>query len=152
MREASKPSRTNKKLESRKAPYSTPNQPSSNKKNRKQQNPIRVPLALEQTPDLGCSKSLICRNSGCRATLSSDDKFCRRCSCCICHTFDVNKDPSLWLVCSSEHDDEDTCGFSCHIECALQHKKVGVVDVGQLMTLDGSYCCVSCGKVSGILG
>ncbi|KAL9324552.1 hypothetical protein ACSQ67_009409 [Phaseolus vulgaris] len=46
----------------------------------------------------------------------------------------------------------DSCGLSCHIECALQHEKVGVVDHGQLMQLDGGYCCASCGKVTGILG
>ncbi|KAJ1437942.1 Oberon, PHD finger domain [Sesbania bispinosa] len=46
----------------------------------------------------------------------------------------------------------DSCGLSCHIECALQHGKVGVVDHGQLMQLDGGYCCASCGKVTGILG
>ncbi|KAL2498878.1 VIN3-like protein 1 [Abeliophyllum distichum] len=45
-----------------------------------------------------------------------------------------------------------SCGLSCHIECALQCGKVGVVNLGQLMQLDGSYCCASCGKVSGILG
>ncbi|KAF9680531.1 hypothetical protein SADUNF_Sadunf06G0131100 [Salix dunnii] len=46
----------------------------------------------------------------------------------------------------------DSCELSCHIECALQREKVGAVDLGQLMQLDGSYCCASCGKVSGILG
>ncbi|KAK8595633.1 hypothetical protein V6N13_000335 [Hibiscus sabdariffa] len=61
-------------------------------------------------------------------------------------------DPSLWLVCTSESGEGDFCGLSCHIECALQREKVGVVDLGQLMQLDGSYCCASCGKVSGILG
>ncbi|XP_020114087.1 VIN3-like protein 1 [Ananas comosus] len=94
-----------------------------------------------------------CKNSACKAVLSSQDTFCRRCSCCICHLFDENKDPSLWLVCESETDDKDCCGLSCHIDCALQHKNVGCVDLGgQTMHLDGSYCCASCGKVSGILG
>ncbi|KAK4757017.1 hypothetical protein SAY87_007144 [Trapa incisa] len=152
MREASKPSNNKifKRLESRKASYNTPNEPST-KKARKQINPIRIPLALKETPDHRCPKSLICENSACNAILSSDDEFCRRCSCCICHTFDDNRDSSLWLVCSSEDSDEDTCGFSCHIECALQQKKVGVVDLGQSMAIDGSYLCVSCGKASGIL-
>ncbi|KAK8991331.1 hypothetical protein V6N11_062347 [Hibiscus sabdariffa] len=63
-----------------------------------------------------------------------------------------NHDPSLWLVCTSESGEGDFCGLSCHIECALQREKVGVVDLGQLMQLDGNYCCASCGKVSGILG
>lgn len=94
-----------------------------------------------------------CKNSACKAVLSSQDTFCRRCSCCICHLFDENKDPSLWLVCESETGDKDCCGLSCHIDCALQHKNVGCVDLGgQIMHLDGSYCCASCGKVSGILG
>ena len=66
--------------------------------------------------------------------------------------FDDNKDPSLWLVCTSESGGGDSCGLSCHIDCALRREKVGVVDLGQLMQLDGSYCCAWCGKVSGILG
>lgn len=154
MREQSKPinNKTTKKQESKKACNNAPSQPSPKRQNRKVENPIRVLLAPEQIPDIRCSKSLICKNSACRAILSSDCTFCRRCSCCICHSFDEIKDPSLWLVCSSDHDDKDTCGFSCHIECALQCEKVGVIDLGQLMKLDGSYCCASCGRVSGILG
>ncbi|KAI9112184.1 hypothetical protein K1719_016707 [Acacia pycnantha] len=31
-------------------------------------------------------------------------------------------------------------------------KKLEVVDHGQLMQLDGGYCCASCGKVTWILG
>ncbi|XP_031380294.1 VIN3-like protein 1 isoform X2 [Punica granatum] len=153
MREPSKPSnnKTTKKQESRKASNSPPSQPSSKKQNRKGEHPIRIPLAPEHSRDLGYSKSFICKNSACRGLLSPEDAFCRRCSCYICHSFDDNKDPSLWLVCSSEDEEEDTCGFSCHIECALQREKAGVVNLGQLMTLDGSYCCASCGKVYGIL-
>ncbi|CAI9780906.1 unnamed protein product [Fraxinus pennsylvanica] len=60
-------------------------------------------------------------------------------------------DPSLWLECTSESGSGHSCGLSCHIECALQRGKVGV-DLDQMMQLDGSYCCASCGKVSGILG
>ncbi|CAI9766941.1 unnamed protein product [Fraxinus pennsylvanica] len=45
----------------------------------------------------------------------------------------------------------DPCCFSCHIECALLSEKVGVVNLGQLMQLDGGYCCASCGRVSGII-
>ncbi|CAI9758208.1 unnamed protein product [Fraxinus pennsylvanica] len=122
------------------------------KQPRKGENPLRIPPATEITPDFKCMDSWICKNSACRATLSIDDTFCKRCSCCICHLFDDNKDPSLWLECTSESGLEDSCGLSCHIECALQHGKVGVVNLGQLMQLDGSYCCASCGKVSGILG
>ncbi|KAG8048848.1 hypothetical protein GUJ93_ZPchr0009g1588 [Zizania palustris] len=94
----------------------------------------------------------ICKNAACKALLTSDNTFCKRCSCCICHLFDDNKDPSLWLVCSAETGDRDCCESSCHIECALQHQKVGCIDLGQSMQLDGNYCCAACGKVIGILG
>ncbi|KAF8034394.1 hypothetical protein BT93_C0636 [Corymbia citriodora subsp. variegata] len=155
MREPLKPSnKTFKKQDHRKASNGPSNQLSSKKQTRKGDNPIRLPPAIEQASDFGHSKSWICKNSACRAVLSTDDTFCKRCSCCICHFFDDNKDPSLWLVCSSESDNGvlGSCGLSCHIECALQREKAGVVDLGQLMQLDGSYCCASCGKVSGILG
>ncbi|KAK1551282.1 hypothetical protein Q3G72_033250 [Acer saccharum] len=150
MTEIPKANKTIKKQE-KKVSSSPSNQP-SRKQQRKGENPMRLPPASEQSPDFGCLNSWICKNSACRAVLSIDDTFCRRCSCCICHLFDDNKDPSLWLVCTSDSDQEDSCGLSCHIECALQREKVGVVDLGQLMQLDGSYCCASCGKVSGILG
>lgn len=94
----------------------------------------------------------ICINSACKAVMNLDDAFCKRCSCCICHEFDGNKDPSLWLVCSSETGGRDCCGLSCHIECALQHQKVGCTELGQSIQLDGNYCCAACGKVIGILG
>ncbi|XP_062202246.1 VIN3-like protein 1 [Phragmites australis] len=94
----------------------------------------------------------ICINSACKAVLNSDNAFCKRCSCCICHHFDDNKDPSLWLVCSSETGDRDCCESSCHIECALQHRKAGCIELGQSIQLDGNYCCAACGKVIGILG
>jgi hypothetical protein len=94
----------------------------------------------------------ICKNSACKAVMNSDDEFCKRCSCCICHVFDDNKDPSLWLVCSSETGDRDCCGLSCHIECALQNRKAGCIELGQSIHLDGNYCCAACGKVIGILG
>ncbi|KAF5725984.1 hypothetical protein HS088_TW23G00721 [Tripterygium wilfordii] len=141
-----------KKQEQKKASSSPNNQPSSRKQCRKGDNPMRNPPTVEQSSDFGYSNSWICKNSACRAVLSINDTFCKRCSCCICHLFDDNKDPSLWLVCASESCDGDSCGLSCHIECALQREKVGVVNLGQLMQLDGSYCCASCGKVSGILG
>ncbi|XP_059638089.1 VIN3-like protein 1 [Cornus florida] len=143
--------KTLKNLEQRKASSNAKDQPLS-RKHRKGENPIRIPPATEQSPDFGCSNSWICKNSACKAALSIDDTFCRRCSCCICHLFDDNKDPSLWLVCTSESGQGDFCGLSCHIDCALQRGKVGVVNLGQLMQLDGSYCCAACGKVSGILG
>lgn len=94
----------------------------------------------------------ICINSACKAVFNSDNAFCKRCSCCICHGFDDNKDPSLWLVCSSETGDRDCCESSCHIECALKHRKAGCIELGQSIQLDGNYCCAACGKVIGILG
>lgn len=121
------------------------------KQPRKGDNPARLP-PMEVCAEFGCSNSWICKNSACKAVLTSDDTFCKRCSCCICHLFDDNKDPSLWLVCTSDLDDRDCCGLSCHVECARLRKKAGVVDLGQLMQLDGSYCCASCGKISGIIG
>ncbi|KAF6172912.1 hypothetical protein GIB67_035466 [Kingdonia uniflora] len=132
---------------------STKNTSSYSKQQRKGENPIRVPPPPELSPDFGHPlNTWVCKNSACRAVLTSDDTFCKRCSCCICHLFDDNKDPSLWLVCTSEFNGPESCGLSCHIECALQRQKAGVVDLGQLMQLDGRYCCASCGKVSGILG
>ncbi|KAL1823866.1 hypothetical protein ACET3Z_010644 [Daucus carota] len=134
-----------------KKPLLAPNGLPSKKQSRKAGNPSRFPVVTEQCAGLECLNLLICQNSACRATLSIDDVFCKRCSCCICHSFDDNKDPSLWLECMSESGVGDSCGLSCHIECALQRRKVGVVDLGQLMQLDGSYCCASCGKVTGII-
>ncbi|CAK9172295.1 unnamed protein product [Ilex paraguariensis] len=147
--------KTNKKAlknqEPKKTSLSPKDQPSQ-KQPRKGENPVRIPLVSEQCADVKCSNSWICKNSACRALLSTDDTFCKRCSCCICHLFDDNKDPSLWLECTCESGQGDSCGLSCHIECALQHGKVGVVELGQLMHLDGSYCCAACGKVSSIIG
>ena len=149
----SKASKKNlKNQEPRKVSLSPKVQTFGRKHQRKGENPVRIPPSTEQCPDFGNSNSWVCKNKACKASLSTDDTFCKRCSCCICHLFDDNKDPSLWLVCTSESGKGDSCGFSCHIECALQREKVGVVDLGQLMQLDGSYCCASCGKVSGILG
>ncbi|KAK7320010.1 hypothetical protein RJT34_04739 [Clitoria ternatea] len=124
----------------------------SRKQPRKGENPIRLVSPPDQSSDFSNSNTWICKNAACRAVLFIDDIFCRRCSCCICHLFDDNKDPSLWLVCTSESTQGDSCGLSCHIECALRHEKLGVIDHGQLMQLDGGYCCASCGKVTGILG
>ncbi|GMH27339.1 hypothetical protein Nepgr_029182 [Nepenthes gracilis] len=143
--------KTSRNIEGKKVNPSVNNHDSSRKQSRKGENPTRFTPATEQLFNFGCSSSWVCKNSACRAILSVDDLFCRRCSCCICHLFDDNKDPSLWLVCESEFGNDDSCGLSCHIECAFEQEKVGVVNLGQFMQLDGSYCCVSCGKVSGIL-
>ncbi|MED6135670.1 hypothetical protein PIB30_048829 [Stylosanthes scabra] len=150
MTETKSTSKISKKHDSKK--NSGPSNQPSRKQHRKGENPTRFVPAPDPPSDFGHSDSWVCKNSACRAVLSKDDTFCRRCSCCICHLFDDNKDPSLWLVCTSDSAQGDSCGLSCHIECALQHEKVGVVDHGQLMQLDGGYCCASCGKVTGILG
>lgn len=92
----------------------------------------------------------ICKNPACRATLSTVAKFCKRCSCCICHKFDSNMDPSLWLKCSPDSSSEGSCGFSCHVECALRHGKVG--NHALPLQLDGCYICAACGKASSIIG
>lgn len=104
------------------------------------------------THDVERTTTWICKNLACKAVIASEDSFCKRCSCCICHKFDDNKDPSLWLVCSSENDSKNCCGSSCHMECAFRQKRVGCFDLEQTIHLDGSYSCASCGKISGILG
>nr|QWB89292.1 VIL1 [Bambusa tulda] len=122
---------------------------------RKQPRKVDHPLQLREneiSQDTKPPTTWTCKNSACKAVLNSDNTFCKRCSCCICHLFDDNKDPSLWLVCSSETGDRDCCESSCHIECALQRRKAGCIDLGQSMQLDGNYCCAACGKVIGILG
>ncbi|CAM8888585.1 unnamed protein product [Rhodiola kirilowii] len=143
--------KSSKKAEQKKAACNFHHNSSVKKQPRKGENPTRFPKP-DESSDFGCSSSWICKNSACRARLSLDDAFCKRCSCCICHLFDENKDPGLWLECTDEFGAGYSCGLSCHIECALQHMKVGVVNLGQLMQLDGSYCCTWCGKVSGIAG
>ncbi|KAK4276900.1 hypothetical protein QN277_014996 [Acacia crassicarpa] len=107
-----------------------------------------VPLANNKE---GKVKSLLCRNVACRATLCPEDAFCKRCSCCICHFYDDNKDPSLWLTCGSDLDEKDSCGMSCHLQCALNYKKSGILKGIFSTTLDGSFSCVSCGKINGLM-
>ena len=53
-----------------------------------------------------------------REILNLEDKFCRRCTCCICFQYDDNKGPTLWLFCSSEHPmQKKSFRLSCHLEC-----------------------------------
>lgn len=94
----------------------------------------------------------ICVNVACKANLRPEDPFCKRCSCCICHNYDDNKDTSMWLTCGSEPSDgSNSCGMSCHIKCALTHAKSGITKVvGR--KLDGFFYCVSCGKVNSLMG
>ncbi|MCO5601571.1 hypothetical protein L7F22_055694 [Adiantum nelumboides] len=93
--------------------------------------------------------ALVCKNLACKAVLPEGASFCRRCSCCICKEFDDNKDPSLWITCDHE---EEGCGLSCHVECALQKQVAGVIKKRGSVWLDGSFSCQSCGKISSLIG
>ncbi|XBH75953.1 hypothetical protein VPH35_102671 [Triticum aestivum] len=93
-----------------------------------------------------------CRNMACRAILNMGDKFCRRCSCCICFQYDDNKDPTIWLFCRSEYPmQKDSCGLSCHLECALKDGRTGILPSGQCKKLDGAYYCPHCRKQHDLL-
>ncbi|AEE85733.1 vernalization5/VIN3-like protein [Arabidopsis thaliana] len=98
----------------------------------------------------GESTTIYCKNLACRAVLRQEDSFCRRCSCCICRKYDDNKDPSLWLTCSSDPPFEgESCGFSCHLECAFNTEKSGL---GKDKQSEGCcFYCVSCGKANSLL-
>ncbi|KAK9930253.1 hypothetical protein M0R45_027296 [Rubus argutus] len=98
------------------------------------------------------AKFQLCQNAACRAFLSSEQSFCKRCSCCICHRFDDNKDPSLWLTCDSDTAEENgPCGMSYHLECALKHERAGIMKNGCCPQLDGSFYCIACGKVNDLM-
>ncbi|CAH8364320.1 unnamed protein product [Eruca vesicaria subsp. sativa] len=93
-------------------------------------------------------KTTFCNNLACRAIMRQEDTFCRRCSCCICRKYDENKDPSLWLTCSSDPPFEgDSCGFSCHLECAFKSEKSGLAKESE----ECCFYCVSCGKQNSLL-
>lgn len=127
------------------------------KRQRKTENPSRLAVpannvSVSNGGDVG-NNTTYCKNSACKATLNQADVFCRRCSCCICHRYDDNKDPSLWLICSSEIPFPGvSCGLSCHLECALKHDGSGIGKDGEHPKLDGGFYCVSCGKVNDLLG
>lgn len=97
------------------------------------------------------SKTHFCKNAACRASLSPDDAFCKRCSCCICQQFDDNKDPSLWLTCEPDSLDMKSCGMSCHLECAFGNERAGIMKISSRANLDGSFYCVSCGKINDLM-
>ncbi|KAG4929669.1 hypothetical protein AAZX31_17G060600 [Glycine max] len=126
------------------------------KRQRKSENPSHVPVpATSITVNNGGDSvnTAYCKNSACKATLNQSYAFCKRCSCCICHQYDDNKDPSLWLICSSENPFPGvSCGLSCHLECALKHDGSGIAKDGEHPKLDGGFYCVSCGKVNDLLG
>lgn len=129
----------------------------ASKRQRKTDNPSRLPVIANDpvinNGDNDLVTAIYCKNSACKATLRPGDTFCKRCSCCICHKYDDNKDPSLWLTCSSEPPFEgDSCGMSCHLECALKHERSGIGKGRCYSGLDGSFYCVSCQKVNDLLG
>lgn len=135
----------------------SPQSPRFSKRQRKVENPSQLPVSMGNAPtdkaENELEKTVICKNTACKASLSSEDKFCKRCSCCICYKYDDNKDPSLWLICNSELPFQgNSCGMSCHLECALKHENSRIAGGGQGGGPDGIFCCVSCGKVNDILG
>ncbi|GER32611.1 vernalization5/VIN3-like [Striga asiatica] len=125
----------------------------SPKRQKKSDPPNRVPAdasgAMSVDLEVESSSIVYCKNSACKAKLSSGSVFCKRCSCCICRQYDDNKDPSLWLMCNTDPPFHGvSCGMSCHLECALKHENSGI---SQDKGLDGSFCCVSCGKINDLL-
>lgn len=137
-------------------PQSSPT-PRNSKRQRKNDNPSRLSLPVNNptmnTNGTDTENLVICKNSACKATLSPKATFCKRCTCCICHKYDDNKDPSLWLTCSSEPPFQgSSCGLSCHLECALKHDRSGIGKNGRQNGLDGCYNCIGCGKVNDLLG
>ncbi|WOL06466.1 protein VERNALIZATION INSENSITIVE 3 isoform X1 [Canna indica] len=136
---------------------STPSPQTPSKRQRKNEHPSHLPIVTNNFQSQDVEEALenirYCQNSACRATLKIEDAFCKRCSCCICHKYDDNKDPSLWLFCATETITQgDSCGLSCHLECALKNEKTGIMKSAQRTRLDGSYCCTYCGKVNDLLG
>ncbi|XP_075514568.1 VIN3-like protein 2 isoform X1 [Primulina tabacum] len=126
------------------------------KRQRKADHPNRLVVAANISPthalEINSGNTIYCKNSACKAKLRSEDSFCKRCSCCICHQYDDNKDPSLWLICSSDPPFHGlSCGMTCHLECALSHENSGISTGKRDKGLDGSFSCVSCGKVNDLL-
>ncbi|KAJ6795863.1 VIN3-like protein 2 [Iris pallida] len=129
------------------------------KRQRKTDHPLRLPIetnnhSVEHVSEARTIRS--CENLVCRAALSPEDAFCKRCSCCICLKYDDNKDPSLWLLCQTESRSQSgtsgACGASCHIECLLKHERAGIVKNGKSTPLDGSFYCIRCGNMNDLLG
>lgn len=123
------------------------------KRQKKSDLPNCPSIATTSAADPGSGNAVCCKNSACKAQLSRHDVFCKRCSCCICQQYDDNKDPSLWLICNSDPPFYSRpCGMSCHLECALRHDNSGIAKDRKDKELDGSFSCVSCGKVNDLLG
>ncbi|XP_015082522.1 VIN3-like protein 2 [Solanum pennellii] len=128
----------------------------SSKRQRKAEHPSRFPIEANTSSTTNTNVSLAnvvyCKNLACRAKLSGQDAFCKRCSCCICRNYDDNKDPSLWLICSSEPPFQgDSCGMSCHLECAMKHGKSCITTDKSDKGNNGTFYCVSCGKANDLL-
>lgn len=128
----------------------------NSKRQRKADHPSHFPAATSNVsttnPNSDLGNIVYCKNLACRARLNSEDAFCKRCSCCICRKYDDNKDPSLWLVCNSEPPfQRDSCGMSCHLECAIRHERSGILKDRQDEGINGSFYCVSCGKANDLL-
>ncbi|KAL2228049.1 UNVERIFIED_CONTAM: VIN3-like protein 2 [Sesamum indicum] len=126
------------------------------KRQRKSDHPNHLVVATNGAatvvPDVDSGSTMYCKNSACKAKMNLGDAFCKRCSCCICRQYDDNKDPSLWLICNTDPPFHGvSCGMSCHLECALRHENSGISQDRQDKGLDGSFCCVSCGKVNDLL-
>ncbi|KAF3590371.1 hypothetical protein DY000_02027608 [Brassica cretica] len=119
----------------------------NSKRPRKVDNPTRYVV-----PTINNNASWSCNNLACRAVMRQEDSFCRRCSCCICLKYDDNKDPSLWLTCSSDPPFEgESCGFSCHLECAFKSDKSGLARDKEGEESCCCFYCVSCGKPNSLL-
>ncbi|KAF8118257.1 hypothetical protein N665_0005s0025 [Sinapis alba] len=108
--------------------------------------------ASGSTESVRAKGSIYCKNKACQAILRQQDLFCKRCSCCICHKYDDNKDPSLWLTCHSDPPfPGESCGFSCHLDCAFKDEKTGLKEDEPSHDVDGCFYCVSCGKTNSLL-
>lgn len=127
------------------------------KRPQKTAHPSKLPVFAPSNPSLSNvvtdpGTAICCKNYACKASLSKEDAFCKRCSCCICHKFDDNKDPSLWLTCNSDPPYQgNSCNMSCHLECALKHGRSGIMKNRKDQKLDGCYRCISCGKMNDLL-
>lgn len=122
------------------------------KRQRKSDHPNHLIVPANISTDIDLDNAVYCKNSACKAKMNNEDVFCKRCSCCICHLYDDNKDPSLWLNCNSDPPFCGlSCGMSCHLECALRHENSGIAQDRQDKGIDVSFCCVSCGKVNDLL-
>ncbi|XP_019092383.1 PREDICTED: VIN3-like protein 3 [Camelina sativa] len=121
----------------------------SPKRQKKDHDPLNDVTPSAQTEGKG---TIYCKNWACKAKLRKVDTFCKRCSCCICHKYDLNKDHSYWLTCTSDPSFGDkSCGLSCHLECALMSEKSGIHKDKETSDVDGCFICVSCGTPSSIL-